>query len=147
MRKELSGPLSRRVEIVRLDYMEPSIFYKVAHRKLIEERKDPINDGFLNLVSLMYEKAYINRDMYNRLPSCSEMLIALKKSDRLIKRANAPQSHLGFAVWLEDGLHLLNASSVHKKVIEEPLTFHEYQKKRPSQTGTRVVRVKSVGKK
>ena len=92
MREELSGPLSRRVEIVRLDYMEPSIFYKVAHRKLIEERKYPINDGLLNLVSLMYEKAYINRDMYNRLPSCSEMLIALEKSDRLIKRANAPQS-------------------------------------------------------
>ena len=92
MRKELSGPLSRRVEIVRLDYMEPSIFYKVAHRKLIEEKKDPINDGLLNLVSLMYEKAYLNRDMYNRLPSCSEMLIALAKADRQIKRANAPQN-------------------------------------------------------
>ncbi len=92
MRKELSGPLSRRVRIIRLDYMEPSIFYKVAHRKLIEEKKDPINDGLLNLVSLMYEKAYLNRDMYNRLPSCSEMLIALQDADRLIKLANAPQS-------------------------------------------------------
>ena len=92
MRKELSGALSRRVEIVRLDYMEPSIFYKVAHRKLIEERKNPVNDGLLNLVALMYEKAYLIRDMYKRLPSCSEMLIALGKVDRLIKKANAPQN-------------------------------------------------------
>ena len=56
-------------------------------------------------------------------------------------------AHLGFAVWREDGLHLLNASSVHKKVIEEPLTLYEYQKKRPAQTGTRVVRLKTAVKK
>lgn len=92
MRKELSDALSRRVEIVRLDYMKPSIFYTVAHRKLIEERENPVNDGLLNLVTLMYEKAYSIRDMYKRLPSCSEMLIALGKVDRLIKKANAPQN-------------------------------------------------------
>lgn len=51
-------------------------------------------------------------------------------------------AHLGFAVWRKDGLHLLNASSVHKCVIEEPLTFYEYQKRRPKHSGTRVVRVK-----
>lgn len=91
MREELSGPLSRRIRIIRLDYMEPSTFYKVAHRALVENRVDIVNDGLLNLVALMYQKAYANKDMFNRLPSCSEMLIALEDADRLMKRANAPQ--------------------------------------------------------
>ena len=92
MREELSGPLSRRIRIIRLDYMQPSLFYKVAHRLLIDEKDNPVNDGLLNLVSLMYEKTYANKEMYNRLPSCSEMLIAIEDADRIIKLANAPQN-------------------------------------------------------
>lgn len=91
MREELSGPLSRRIRIIRLDHMEPSIFYQVAHRTLVEQRKDKVNDGLLNLVSLMYQHAYASKEVYDRLPSCSEMLIAIKDADRLLKRANAPQ--------------------------------------------------------
>ena len=92
MREELSGPLSRRIRIIRLDYMHPSLFYKVANRLLVEEKDNPVTDGLLNLVSLMYEKAYANKEMYNRLPSCSEMLIAIEDADRMVKMANAPQS-------------------------------------------------------
>ena len=50
-------------------------------------------------------------------------------------------AHLGFAVWRNDGLHLLNASSIHKKVVEEPMTLGQYLSKHPSFTGIRVVRV------
>ena len=67
-RKELSGPLSRRVRIIRLDYMEPVIFYKVAHRNLVEESNNPVSEELLNLVSLMYECTYSDRDSFNRLP-------------------------------------------------------------------------------
>ena len=91
MREELSGPLSRRIRILRLDYMEPSIFYKVANNELVKKREDKVNDGLLNLVTLMYQHAYKDKDVYDRLPSCSEMLIALEDADRLLKRANAPQ--------------------------------------------------------
>lgn len=92
MREELSGPLGRRIRITRLDYMEPSLFYKVANRVLVEESDDPVNDGLLNLVSLMYEKAYNEKLKYNRLPACSEMLIAIQDADRLVKHADAPQN-------------------------------------------------------
>lgn len=51
-------------------------------------------------------------------------------------------AHLGFAVWRKDGLHLLNASQIHKKVVEEPMTLGEYLKKHPTHTGIRVVRLK-----
>lgn len=52
-------------------------------------------------------------------------------------------SHVGFAVWGTDGrLHLLNASSIHKKVVLEPMTLYQYMQKHPSQTGIRIVRTK-----
>ena len=51
-------------------------------------------------------------------------------------------AHLGFAVWQRDGLHLLNASQLHKKVVEEPLTLYQYLQQHPSHTGIRVVRLK-----
>ncbi len=50
-------------------------------------------------------------------------------------------AHLGFAVWRNDGLHLLNASMLHKKVVEEPMTLYKYLQKHPSHTGIRIVRM------
>ena len=51
-------------------------------------------------------------------------------------------AHLGFAVWQKDGLHLLNASMIHKKVVLEPMTLYQYLQKHPSHTGIRVIRLK-----
>ena len=48
--------------------------------------------------------------------------------------------HIGFAVWHKDGLHLLNASSIHKKVVEEPMTLRQYLGKHKTMTGIRVCR-------
>ena len=50
-------------------------------------------------------------------------------------------AHLGFAVWRTDGLHLLNASQLHKRVVEEPMTLGQYLAKHPSHTGIRIVRI------
>ena len=42
----------------------------------------------------------------------------------------------------KDGkLHLLNASSIHKKVVLEPMTLYQYMQKHPVQTGIRVIRL------
>lgn len=49
-------------------------------------------------------------------------------------------THIGIASWHKDGLHLLNASSIHKKVIDEPMTLYQYMKKHPVQIGIRVCR-------
>ena len=49
--------------------------------------------------------------------------------------------HLGFALWHKDGLHLLNASSIHKKVIDEPMTLRTYLYKHPSMPGVRIIRL------
>ncbi len=51
-------------------------------------------------------------------------------------------SHIGIASWHNDGtLHLLNASQIHKKVIDEPMTLYQYMQKHPSQIGIRVIHV------
>ena len=52
-------------------------------------------------------------------------------------------SHLGFAVWGKDGkLHLLNASSIHHKVVEEPKTLRQYLAEHPSSVGIRLLRLR-----
>lgn len=57
------------------------------------------------------------------------------------KKAGLDIAHLGFAVWRKDGLHLLNASQLHKKVVEEPMTLYQYLKKHPTHTGIRIIRI------
>lgn len=51
-------------------------------------------------------------------------------------------AHLGFAVWRKDGLHLLNASQLHKKVVEESMTLYQYMQKHKTFTGIRIIRIK-----
>ena len=50
-------------------------------------------------------------------------------------------AHLGIALWRKDGLHLLNASSIHKKVIIEPMTLRQYLHKHKTHLGIRVIKV------
>lgn len=59
----------------------------------------------------------------------------------ITNREGLDTSHIGIAVWHKDGLHLLNASSVHHRVVEEPMLLRTYMRRHPSQVGIRVVRV------
>lgn len=54
-------------------------------------------------------------------------------------------AHLGFAVWGRDGkLHLLNASSLYKKVVEDEVTLQTYLSRHPSFLGVEVLRLKAA---
>lgn len=57
------------------------------------------------------------------------------------KKAGLDIAHLGFAVWKDGRLHLLNASMLHKKVVEEPLTLYQYLQKHSTHTGIRIIRI------
>lgn len=89
-REQLSGPLSRRLRMIRLDYMKPTIFYEVA-KKILLDSDMKVSEGLVNLVSLMYNAVYEEKDLFVRIPSCSEMLIAITDADRLMKFADAPK--------------------------------------------------------
>lgn len=56
-------------------------------------------------------------------------------------KAGLDTSHIGIAVWHDNGLHLLNASQIHKKVVEESMTLSQYMSKHPSQVGIRVIHI------
>ncbi|MBO4999694.1 MAG: DUF1460 domain-containing protein [Bacteroidaceae bacterium] len=49
--------------------------------------------------------------------------------------------HVGFAFWKGEQLHLLHASSVAKRVIEDPQSLYEYSKNKKAHTGVRAIRV------
>ena len=51
-------------------------------------------------------------------------------------------THLGFAVWRDDTLHLMHASMNHGKVVIDECPLYDYLKTRKSCPGVRVVRVK-----
>ena len=57
------------------------------------------------------------------------------------KKAGLDIAHLGFAVWKDGCLHLLNASMLHKKVVEEPMTLYQYLQQHSTHTGIRIIRI------
>lgn len=58
------------------------------------------------------------------------------------KKKGLDITHTGLAIWQADGLHLIHASSVRKKVVLEPVTLSQYLKKHPSFLGIRIIRIK-----
>lgn len=57
-------------------------------------------------------------------------------------KAGLDISHVGIAVWKGNRLHLLNASSLKHKVITDSQSLYEYQNKRTTQLGIRVIRLR-----
>lgn len=51
-------------------------------------------------------------------------------------------SHVGIAIWKGNKLHLLNASSLKHKVVADSQSLYEYQRKRQTQLGIRVIRLR-----
>jgi len=80
----------------------------------------------------------------SEVKNTTAMREAVKDGDIIAITCNKPGldiAHLGFAVWRKDGLHLLNASQLHKKVVIEPMTLYQYLQKHPSHTGIRIIRI------
>ena len=80
----------------------------------------------------------------NRVPNTAVMRQAVRDGDIVAITCNKPGldiAHLGFACWKKDGLHLLNASQLHGKVVLESMTLGQYLSRHPSHTGIRIVRL------
>lgn len=92
MRDELSGPLERRVKIIRLSEMKPVIFNEVAKRQIPNANPD-----ILNAVAVLYGELYDRKDDFARIPSCSEGLMAIQDACTLLK-AKAPREFICSAI-------------------------------------------------
>lgn len=91
IRAELSEPMMRRNRIVRLDYMPPERLFLVLSKFA---SKNGCSNGLLNLVTLIYEQLYADRDMYQKLPSCSECEQAIMDAQILMKIGNFTQNDI-----------------------------------------------------
>lgn len=60
----------------------------------------------------------------------------------ITSKSGLDTSHIGIAVWQGGKLHLLNASSIYKKVVLDKSTFYQYSQRQKSQLGIRVFRLK-----
>ena len=140
--KEIVPPTSISVPMkLSLTYMSdhpdsyPLLKVDMNERKLIAEMEKRASGATIQ---------YVPKE---RVGDCKKVLGHIKDGDIIAITTNKKGldiSHVGFAVWGKDGkLHLLNASSIHKKVVLEPMTLYEYMQKHPSQTGIRIIRLQN----
>ena len=126
------------VQTVRLGYMS-------SHPNSYKALKN--NPGFVDDIYKMEQK-YSGRK-YRYIPKAevkntAVIRKAVKNGDIIAitcKKKGLDIAHLGIAVWKKDGLHLLNASQIHKKVVLEPMTLGKYLSKHPSHTGIRIIEI------
>lgn len=102
---------------------------------------------FINIITAQEKKLNGRRYRYipkNMVKNTKLMRKIVHDGDIIAITCSKPGldiAHLGFAVWHRDGLHLLNASQIHHRVVEEPMTLDRYLKKHPKHTGIRIIRL------
>lgn len=129
-------PFSARQRI-NINYMSAHVSsYKMlsrhpSWRKGIRQQENSVKDKVYRYIP----KAEIaNTSLFRNTVHDGDIIVIITDKKGL------DTSHIGIASWHADGLHMLNASSVHHHVIEEPATLFQYMQRHPSQVGIRVVR-------
>lgn len=122
-----------------------SLNYMTTHSNLYRQLKD--NDSLISEISKVekswidYKMPYIPKNVLNSSKDDSPVedgdIIALTTNI-----SGLDVLHLGFALWIDGRLHLLHASSLHRKVIIDTSIIFDYLKNRNKHTGIRVLRVK-----
>lgn len=122
-----------------------SLNYMTTHSNLYRQLKD--NDSLISEISKVekswidYKMPYIPKNVLNS----SKADLPVEDGDIIALTTNISGLdvlHLGFALWIDGRLHLLHASSLHRKVIIDTSTIFDYLKNRNKHTGIRVLRVK-----
>ena len=136
-RQQPNPPFSA-VQTIKLGYMST---HPNSYKAL---RNNPaLVDGIAKM-----EQAYCGRK-YRYIPKAdvkntTAIRKAVKDGDIIAitcKKKGLDIAHLGIAVWKKDGLHLLNASQIHKKVVLEKMTLGKYLAQHPSHTGIRIIEI------
>ena len=137
--KDVQGPVPpfSSKQTIHVNYMTTHIsLYKMlkAHPAWVHGIQTMENDINGKVYRYIPKEKISNTSLLRRTVHDGDILVMITNKKGL------DTSHIGIASWHKDGLHMLNASSVHKKVIEEPMTLFKYMQKHPSQIGVRVVR-------
>lgn len=137
-------------EVTDKKYFTASIIVKNKYMSMHPEKYRFLKGNAVRIDSIAKLENKYNGPDGNYLP---EKYIGLQRKElsmikdgdlvAIVTRKNGlDYSHLGFAVWGKDGfLHLLNASSIHHRVVEEPKTLKKYLSEHPSSIGVRLFRL------
>ncbi len=90
-RAELSEPMVRRNRILRLGYMIPERLYRILYTF---SEENSCSQEIVNLVMLLYEEMFRNKEMYNKLPSCSECQQAIMDAELLLSDGSFSQNDI-----------------------------------------------------
>lgn len=85
---------------------------------------------------------YIPKSLLNESVDCIGLVHTGDIVAIITSKPGLDTSHIGIAVWQNGKLHLLNASSIYKKVVLDKSTFYQYSRRQRSQLGIRVFRLK-----
>lgn len=122
-----------------------NVYYMSTHPNAYKALKG--NDDMVRVIAKQEKE--LNGRRYRYIPKANvgntaAMRATVKDGDIIAITCNKPGldiAHLGFAVWRKDGLHLLNASMLHHKVVEEPMTLRNYLQQHKSHTGIRIIHI------
>lgn len=87
-RAQLSAPLTRRLNFITLDYTTPNDMASIVGINMKEQ-----SNAIKLLVLMMYTNIYKDKDDYTRIPSASEVMIAIDEADILTK-GGAPKQYI-----------------------------------------------------
>lgn len=131
---ERTGELSKKVRKLSLDFMtKHASLYPAFADSLCLDSMYKVESRWQN-----YAMPYIEKGRLNGLSSELDIrngdILALTTS-----KEGLDVVHVGFAYWVEGKLHLLHASSLHGKVLVDPIPLFDYLEKKPNHTGVRVI--------
>lgn len=138
--KEVSSPNPpfTAVQKTHLNYMSTHVQYYPmleSHPKWIKLIKTMEDEFSGREYPYIPKQDIVNTSLFRKTIHDGDIIAILTNKPGL------DTSHIGIAVWHKDGLHLLNASAIHHKVVEEDMTFHEYMQQHSSQIGIRILKV------
>ena len=136
---ELPKPPLSATRKANVNYMTTHVeSYKMldAHRQWLPEIKAMEQAVSNTTFSYIPKDKLANSEQYRKYIHSGDIIGIVTNKKGL------DASHLGFAVWKKDGLHLMHASSVKKEVIEDSLTLYKYLQIQTSSAGIRVVTIK-----
>lgn len=131
------NPPFKAVQTVKADYMTRHISQYpmlVAHPEWVGKIAD-MEKAITGLKPRYIPKSALNNTKLLRSTVHNGDIIGL-----VTTKSGLEISHLGIAVWHKDGLHMLNASSLQHKVVEDGDLLKSYLSKRKSEKGIRIVR-------
>ncbi len=95
--RELSGPLSRRLKSLKLDYMKPDMLCRTINRQL-GDYNQAIKDAIIMLYTSIYEKHMADVYVFERIPSCSECMQAISDAQMLMDMGAGKQDIVATAI-------------------------------------------------